>query len=367
MFGIPMKGERFNLLDVLTSESVSSIYNTIPIVEEFADVLFSRLQGYDIERMDVTGLTKAIDAVVALCEYDSKKTKTLGNTVSDVVTSFAGLFGMPAYTLKRDVSAAFRLWYQWTDDYEAQWKLNKLFYNLNSGSARSQKNFYDIIGHVIREGDDDAYQYIREDLSNVFTSDRKGLSANDMLKYMESKKVEFDYTSRLWNIELQANFDLPQFVSNMKVEPLITDVYRKTGDSSVLPSPPSDNFKVKADAKFSDKLVWNSEKDADEDSRTVTFETQADLAEYTEKVGDYRYKTLLCFVNSDVYKNLNYDQKVYAINKAYDFAVAKYKTELYPDYDPNNDDFAKHIRWNSNPEAVANMILRNAQKYKPKK
>lgn len=366
MFGIPMNGEKFNLLDVLTSESVSSIYNTIPIVEEFADVLFSRLQGYDIERMDVTGLAKTIDAVVALWEYDSKKTKTFGNTVSDVVTSFAGLFGLPAYTLKRDVSAAFRLWYQWTDDYEAQWDLNKRFYNLNSGSARSQKNFYDIISHVIREGDEDAYQYIREDLSNVFTSDRKGLSANDMLKYMESRKVEFDYTSRLWNIELQANFDLPQFVSNMKVEPLITDVYRKTGDSSVLPSPPSDNFKVKADAKFSDKLVWNSEKDADEDSRTVTFETQADLAEYTEKVGDYRYKTLLCFVNSDVYKNLNYDQKVYAINKAYDFAVAKYKTELYPDYDPNNDDFAKHIKWNSNPSQVAQMILSNARRYKKK-
>ena len=363
MFGIPMKGERFNLLDVLTSESVSSIYNTIPIVEEFADVLFSRLQGYDIERMDVTGLTKAIDAVVALCEYDSKKTKTFGNTVSDVVTSFAGLFGIPAYTLKRDVSAAFRLWYQWTDNYEAQWDLNKLFYNLNNGTARSQKNFYDIIGHVIREGDEDAYQYIREDLSNVFTSDRKGLSANDMLKYMEDRKVEFDYTSRLWNIELQASFDLPQFVSNMKVEPLITDVYRKTGDSSVLPIPPSDNFKVKADAKFSDKLVWNSEKDEEEDSRTVTFKNQADLAEYTEKVGDYAYKTLLCFVDNSLYKRLNDEQKAYAVKQVYKFAQAKFKTELYTDYDPNNKDFAWHIKRGSSPDLVARDILNAAWNY----
>jgi hypothetical protein len=363
MFGIPMKGERFNLLDVLTSESVSSIYNTIPIVEEFADVLFSRLQGYDIERMDVTGLTKAIDAVVALCEYDSKKTKTLGNTVSDVVTSFAGLFGIPAYTLKRDVSAAFRLWYQWTDNYEAQWDLNKLFYNLNNGSARSQKNFYDIIGHVIREADEDAYQYIREDLSNVFTSDRKGLSANDMLKYMKDRKVEFDYTSRLWNIELQANFDLPQFVSNMKVEPLITDVYRKTGDSSVLPIPPSDNFKVKADAKFSDKLVWNSENDEGEDSRTVTFKNQADLAEYTEKVGDYAYKTLLCFVDNSLYKRLNDEQKAYAVKQVYKFAQAKFKTELYTDYDPNNKDFAWHIKRGSSPDLVARDILNAAWNY----
>jgi hypothetical protein len=361
-------GDGTSWMSVMSSEMMQGFFGIVPAVGELYGMVLDVMEGYSSSSIGSQSIEDIVKSATNLLNYSSKKEeekniKTQLQMWFDFFKTISVPAGFPVKNILRDTKAFVNLFYHVSDNHKMKWELNKLRYNLNNGSARSQKNFYDIIGHVIREGDEDAYQYIREDLSNVFTSDRKGLSANDMLKYMKDRKVEFDYTSRLWNIELQANFDLPQFVSNMKVEPLITDVYRKTGDSSVLPSPPSDNFKVKADAKFSDKLVWNSEKDEGEESRTVTFKNQADLAEYTEKVGDYAYKTLLCFVDNSLYKRLNDEQKAYAVKQVYKYAQAKFKTELYTDYDPNNKDFAWHIKRGSSPDLVARDILNAAWNY----
>lgn len=360
-------GDGTSWMSVMSSEMMRGFFGIVPAVGEIYEMILDTIEGYSSSSIGSQSIEDIVKSATNLLNYSSKKEeekniKTQLQMWFDFFKTISVPAGFPIKNILRETKAAVNLIYHASDNHKEKWKLNKIRYNIDNGSARSQKNFYDIIAHVIREGDEDAYQYIREDLSNVFTSERKGLTANDMLTYMESKNVEFDYTSRLWNIELQANFDLPQFVPNMQVEPMITDVYRKTNDSSVLPSPPSDNFKVKADAKFSDKLVWNSEKDEKEDSRTVTFKTQADLAEYTEKVGDYAYKTLLCFVNSDVYKQLSDNQKAYAIKQVYKYSQSKYKTELYPDYDPNNDDYAKYIKRNAPMSQVANLILKNARK-----
>ncbi len=329
MIGTPRAGEDWNPMDILVSNSVSGIYGNIPVVEELCDIFFTTVQGYDVERMDASGITRLINSVNTLLKYDPEKSqKTYANTWVDAVSSFAGAGGIPFNTVKRDAVAGIRLLMQWTDNYEAEWELNKLLYNINSTNARSQKNFFDILSKAEEAGDDEAYRYMREDLSNIITSSSKGLTSSYIIKKLKERGNAFDFNSKLWEVELQANFNLPSFNTDMKVERMITSVYVKSKvgeeyDDTILPKTPENSYSIKVKKK-------NAEGEMVDVSEPVKFKNEADYVKFTEDVGYFSYMTLQCFAGSysATFSKLTNKQKAYAIKQAYAYAKNKF-TKAY--------------------------------------
>ena len=122
---------------------------------------------------------------------------------------------------------------------------------------------------------------------------------------------------------------------------MITEVYRKTKDNSVLPSPPSNTFTVNGES--------------------VEIEDPIQQEQFAAEVGDFSYRILMNMASSDAYKNLTDAQKQYAIEKAYDYARKRSRKNLYKDYDMNNNVFTELFGKNAIPSDVSNAILKMAR------
>ncbi|MBE6598557.1 MAG: hypothetical protein E7638_03845 [Ruminococcaceae bacterium] len=362
MFGIPRSGEDASFTGVMTSNVVSGFFSNIPIVEEIYDVCTNTIQNYDVERMEVSAFAKVIGSVVSLWRYNPDKTnKSYTNTILDVVSAFASFTGIPFNTFKRDVLAGIRLVMQCADLHGAEWALNKLLYNLNSGAAREQKGFYDILSRAAEAGDEEAYRYMRKDLQSIIKTSSRGLTSTDIIEAVEKRGGKIAVGSKIWNVELQANFNLPSFNSNMRVENLITSVYKRNKkggeyDKDVLPKTPENEYTIKVE-------VRNDEGKLEKVSKSVKFKTEADYIKFTEDVGYFSYMVLQSFAGttySDSFNRLTPTQQSYAIRQAYKYARSKYLKEYDDRYDSFSGWQQDMYSRNYSADRVAQVILRKA-------
>ena len=334
-------------VDFISSQVFSALTGAIPYVNGLVDAVTNTILGYDNDRIDMANISKAVRSTMNLAKaYNGagEQQKSILNLWVTMLEDSAAIAGIPAKTFRRDLTAIYRTVLQATDSYNMQWELNKMLYNINSSTARTQKGFFDIMARAAKAGDTEAYKRMSDDLEEIIGSGSVGIKRSTITSQLEKRGYEPEIGSDIWYIDLQAGFDLDTFNTGMQAERMITDLYRKTKESSLLPKSPSDSFTVSGETvKITDPLEYQA---------------------FAEEVGDFSYMILVNMASSDGYKNLTDAQKQYAIEKAYDYARRRSRKRLYSAYDMGENLFKDLYEKNASPSSVANGILGKAKEKK---
>lgn len=334
-------------VDFISSQVFSALTGAIPYVNGLVDAVTNTILGYDNDRIDMANISKAVRSTMNLTKaYNGggEQQKSLLNLWVTMLEDSAAIAGIPAKTFRRDLTAIYRTVLQATDSYNMQWELSKMLYNINSSTARTQKGFFDIMARAAKAGDTEAYKRMSDDLEEIIGSGSVGIKRSTITSQLEKRGYEPEIGSDIWYIDLQAGFDLDTFNTGMQAERMITDLYRKTKESSLLPKSPSDSFTVSGETvKISDPLEYQA---------------------FAEEVGDFSYMILVNMASSDGYKNLTDAQKQYAIEKAYDYARRRSRKKLYSAYDMGENLFKELYEKNAAPSSVASGILGKAKEKK---
>lgn len=116
----------------------------------------SMIQGYDVKRMDMQGIGDFVNAVKRV---SSDKYMPL-QKVLDVGTKVADLFGIPASSLKREVSTLSKLIIGVSGSPMMEYQTEKALYNVSANKAK----FVDILYKAYKDGDMVVYNKIAQDL-----------------------------------------------------------------------------------------------------------------------------------------------------------------------------------------------------------
>ena len=341
--GVPYKDDDDFFTGFISSQVFDNVFSFVPYLKDIVSVLTNEILGYDNDRIDMANYARAVNSTKNLIQsyQGSEKQKSVGNLWATAVEDAMAVFGVPAKTLRRDLTAVYRTFIQASDNYNWQWELNKALYNINSSSARTQKGFFDIMASAAKAGDTEAYKRMSDDLENIITTSSVGIQRRDILNQLEKRGYVPEVGSDIWYIDLQAGFDLETFNTSMTAEKMITAVYKSVGDDGVLPKSPSNSFTVSGETvKITDPLKYQA---------------------FAEEVGEYSYMILVNMASSDVYKNLTDVQKQYAIEKAYDYARKRSRKNLYSAYDMGENLFKDLYSSHANPSSAAKGILEKAK------
>ena len=128
----------------------------VPYVKDVVSVL----QGYDVERMDLAGISGFVTAAQRMIKAMNGEGKvSTENALIGALGEGARLLGVPLANLKRDVMAVTNTVANETGNYYLQYKIA----DFNYRQAGNKKEFMDIL-YGAYKNDSDAYQLIREDL-----------------------------------------------------------------------------------------------------------------------------------------------------------------------------------------------------------
>lgn len=324
--GVDIDGET-TFADVFTSNVADGIFG-VPFIGAWYDVITGKLQGFDPERMDLQPVADLVGNtayfVKSLEKEDYENQKTKINYFTDMMSSLTQILGVPGSTLKRDLSALARSAVNTVGGYVAQWELNKVYYNLGNANARANKNFFDIMAKAYKAGDTEAYRYMLNDLKKTQVGAKSfGVPYSKMNQYITERGGEIEVGSDMWNVSLQAEYNLPTFNPTMRVEKAVTDIYQKAtaaklknADNAIYKSPAS-----RSQAKFS--VNGN-----DYEMTAEEFET------YVSGTGDFAYKITTALTSNYQWSELNTEQKLYALEKTYEFSRAYWKKKIKPEYSP---------------------------------
>lgn len=273
-----------------------------------------------------------------------------------MIASLAQILGIPGSTLKRDLSAIARTAVDATGAYVAQWELNKVYYNLGNVTARTNKNFYDIMAKAYNAGDTEAYSYMLRDLRSIQTGAKAfGVPYNNINKYITEHGAKIVEGTDMWYVSLQAEYDLNTFVPNMKVEKLVTSVYQKAKNEKL------DNYEnaiykaptTKANATFS----------VNKEDYEMTLE---EFDNYIRNTGDFAYKITNALPSNYKWSSLNTAQQLYALEKTYEFSKAYWKKKLKPEYSSKSNWMDELCDNKVDFQTYARVIINQAKKYSPK-
>jgi hypothetical protein len=330
--------------DFISSQIFSNLTGSIPYAKDIIDTITNVVMGYDNDRIDTANLSRLVKSVKSLADaYKGRgKVKSDLNLWVTAVEDALALAGIPAKTLRRDITAVVRTIAQGVDGYAFQWEMNKLLYNINSSSARNQKGFFDIMAKAAKTGDTEAYRRMSDDLESIIKSGSVGIQRDTITSQLEKRGYEPEVGSDIWYIDLQAGFDLDTFNPNMTAEKMITEVYRTTKSDDVIPKSPSNTFTVGGEqVKISDVVEYQA---------------------FAEEIGEYSYMVLVNMASSEAYKKLTDDQKVYAIKTAYDYARKRSRKNLRAEYSFGNKLFEQLYDAGATPADAAKGILAKAGK-----
>lgn len=310
-------------LDIISSNAVDGLFST-PFIGAIYDTIINTLNGYDPQRLDLQPVADLVGSLKyffnSLDKEDYENQKTKSNYFLDALASIAQIVGVPVSTIKRDTSAVVRNAVGATKSYTAQWELNKLYYNLGNSNARANKNFYDIMSKAYKAGDTDAYSYMLKDLKATQTGTKSfGVSYKNINKYITENGAEIEVGSDMWYVSLQAEYLLDSFVPTMKVEKVVTDVYKKAKEAGL-----DDYDKAIYTAQTSiSKFSVNGE---DYEMNLEEFNT------YQKGTGDFAYKITNALSSNYQWNDLSTEQKLFALKKTYEFSKVYWKKKINSDY-----------------------------------
>lgn len=356
--GIKADGET-KWTDIFSSNVADGLF-AVPYIAQIYDTIANKFNNFDPERMDLQPVADLVGNGMyffnSLSKEDYENQKTKANYATDMIASLAQILGIPGSTLKRDLSAIARTAVDATGAYVAQWELNKVYYNLGNVTARTNKNFYDIMAKAYNAGDTEAYSYMLRDLRSIQTGAKAfGVPYNNINKYITEHGAKIVEGTDMWYVSLQAEYDLNTFVPNMKVEKLVTSVYQKAKNEKL------DNYEnaiykaptTKANATFS----------VNKEDYEMTLE---EFDDYIRNTGDFAYKITNALPSNYKWSSLNTAQQLYALEKTYEFSKAYWKKKLKPEYSPKSNWMDELCGNKVDFQTYARVIINQAEKYSPK-
>lgn len=356
--GIKADGET-KWTDIFSSNVADGLF-AVPYIAQIYDTIANKFNNFDPERMDLQPVADLVGNGMyffnSLSKEDYENQKTKVNYATDMIASLAQILGIPGSTLKRDLSAIARTAVDATGAYVAQWELNKVCYNLGNVTARTNKNFYDIMAKAYNAGDTEAYSYMLRDLRSIQTGAKAfGVPYNNINKYITEHGAKIVEGTDMWYVSLQAEYDLNTFVPNMKVEKLVTSVYQKAKNEKL------DNYEnaiykaptTKANATFS----------VNKEDYEMTLE---EFDNYIRNTGDFAYKITNALPSNYKWSSLNTAQQLYALEKTYEFSKAYWKKKLKPEYSPKSNWMDELCGNKVDFQTYARVIINQAEKYSPK-
>lgn len=142
----------------------SNLLNTINLgayIPFVKDVL-SLFQGYDVSRMDMEGIEKAVRAGINMYKALNNEGKyTIGAASANLFAEVARLVGLPVYNLKRDVKSFAMLVAIEADNYLMQYRMEKASLKMN---YRTNKGVYMDILYNAYVNDPETYEIIYADM-----------------------------------------------------------------------------------------------------------------------------------------------------------------------------------------------------------
>lgn len=345
--------------DIFSSNVADGLF-AVPYIAQIYDTIANKFNNFDPERMDLQPVADLVGNGMyffnSLSKEDYENQKTKANYATDMIASLAQILGIPGSTLKRDLSAIARTAVDATGAYVAQWELNKVYYNLGNVTARTNKNFYDIMAKAYNAGDTEAYSYMLRDLRSIQTGAKAfGVPYNNINKYITEHGAKIVEGTDMWYVSLQAEYDLNTFVPNMKVEKLVTSVYQKAKNEKL------DNYEnaiykaptTKANATFS----------VNKEDYEMTLE---EFDNYIRNTGDFAYKITNALPSNYKWSSLSTAQQLYALEKTYEFSKAYWKKKLKPEYSPKSNWMDELCGNKVDFQTYARVIINQAEKYSPK-
>lgn len=347
----------FTFTEFATSNAVSGAFS-FPIVQIFYDTFADSAQNYSNEKVDTAALTNLIkntkNLLMNLPKAKEDRAKSNYKLFIDFLGSAAAAVGIPLPTLRRQVSALYRTALNLTDSYELQWEYNKMLYNMENSSARSQKNFYDIMAAAYKAGDTEAYNKMRRELAEIVSDTPSVISPKSIEDAIVKRGAKIETGTDLWYVDLQARFYLEKFVPQMKAERLITEVYAK-----------ADKKKLDAGGVLLNMpSVYEYENKDGEEKRMTTDEYD----EYIHDVGLLSYQVLVELASTSrrpAWSSLTLEQQIYAIEQAYKYSKAKFKADFNPDYNINSQGkwMTELYSKNAGQSEIASTIISRAKAY----
>lgn len=136
-------------------------YNVVGYVPYAKDVL-SILQGFDVERQDMSGVKKTITAALNMAKALNGEGKhTVQSAFITLLGEFSRLSGLGVGNLKRDIMAAVNTIANENGNLLMQYRIDSFFYK----PSENTKRFYDILYKASKE-DLEAYEIMYADLMN---------------------------------------------------------------------------------------------------------------------------------------------------------------------------------------------------------
>ena len=175
----------------------------VPFVKD----IVSLVQGYDVGRMDMESISNVVGAVgycVKAFRGEGKMTKQ--NALTTLIAEAARLVGVPVSNLKRDVLAAFDTWLVGTKNYKGQYALARWLYQFTDNNKGT---FLDIAYLAWRDGDEETYLQISQDLMDRMDTD--GPAIEKAMKTRYEKQAEKDADFRLDEEKMERLGVLPSF------------------------------------------------------------------------------------------------------------------------------------------------------------
>ena len=156
--------------------------NPLGMVPYLRDIL-SILQGYDVERMDLSAVASFFSAVQNMGKaINGEGRYTVLGAGANLLAELARLTGLPVATVKRDALAVARTIGVETEDWRFQYQLERALNSVVYSGNR--KEFYDIAFGALRDGDTELYQEIAADLM------KQGVKASTIENAMRQRLEE---------------------------------------------------------------------------------------------------------------------------------------------------------------------------------
>ena len=156
--------------------------NPLGMVPYLRDIL-SILQGYDVERMDLSAVASFFSAVQNMGKaINGEGRYTVLGAGANLLAELARLTGLPVATVKRDALAVARTIGVETEDWRFQYQLERALNSVVYSGNR--KEFYDIAFGALRDGDTELYHEIAADLM------KQGVKASTIESAMRQRLEE---------------------------------------------------------------------------------------------------------------------------------------------------------------------------------
>jgi hypothetical protein len=363
--------EKTTVSSVLTSNAVGGLFG-FPILQIFYDTYSNTVNGYSNEKIDTAAISNLLNKSISLFSSWSKpkeeRAKTRYKLLSDFIGAAAAAKGIPLPTLRKQFAAMYRSAIELTDNYTLQWEYNKVLYNLENASARSQKGFYDIMAAAYKAGDTEAYENMRRELNTIISGTPASIKANSITDAIEKRGGEVKVGSDLWYVDIQSRFRLPTANNNTKVEQFLTKTYldlEKAGiddsNSVFLTDASAYSYEIEKDVAAPKKYDYSI---VEKDGKEYYKMSSAGYAEYLDDVGLLSYQVLRelsSSSNSNRWEQLTTEQKQWAIEQVYAYAKAKYKKDFNSSYEFTSNYMKDLYKSKAGQSEIAKKILKEAK------